>query len=234
MEQNNFHYGQVLLDMLYGIDMEDEEYEELGLRAWQLIGNKNIKLYKYCTEIDCTDNSITLPCNAVIDGGEVEAVTASFEDWQTTSNKSNVGDLKSAYVEHVNEYFKFHNSAFYMPGKLLKYHQVGEKLYFDRNYGKVHVLYKGVLFDDEGLPQITDNEANAIATYIAYVTKFKEGLITNNGQIIQLANVLKANWLQQCDQARVTYLNQNDMNNILEVKSSWGRYVFGKSFKPIP
>jgi len=38
--------------------------------------------------------------------------------------------------------------------------------------------------DDDGLPELTDKEATAIATYIAYITKFKEGLITNNPNII--------------------------------------------------
>jgi hypothetical protein len=55
-----------------------------------------------------------------------------------------------------------------MPGKVLKFEQSGDKLYFTHNYGTVNVLYKGVLLDEEGLPQITDKEANAIATYIAW------------------------------------------------------------------
>jgi len=53
--------------------------------------------------------------------------------------------------------------------------------------------------DDDGLPQLTDKEATAIAKYIAYVKKYKEGLVTNNMNIINLANTLKQQWLQQCD-----------------------------------
>jgi hypothetical protein len=34
---------------------------------------------------------------------------------------------------------------------------------------------------------LSDKEASAIATYIAYVTKFKEGLRTNNGDIIKMS-----------------------------------------------
>ena len=87
--------------------------------------------------------------------------------------------------------------------------------------------------DEDGLPQLTDKEATAIATYIAYVLKFKEGLVTNNNAIIQQANLLQAKWAQQCEQARVTYLNQNDMNNIIEIRNSFDRARYGKSFKPI-
>jgi hypothetical protein len=85
MGKNNFHYVAVLLDMLYGLELEDEELEELGLIAWELIGNKNTRLYKYTTCIDPSDNSIKLPCNAT----SVESVTALTEDWNRVTNYSN-------------------------------------------------------------------------------------------------------------------------------------------------
>ena len=116
---------------------------------------------------------------------------------------------------------------------LLKYHQVGNKLYFTHNYGTVNVLYKGYLADNEGLPKISDKEAIAIASYIAYVFKFKESLITNNKDIATQAVLLKQQWDKQCDQARVTYINQNDMEQILEINSSWDRKSYGKSRKII-
>lgn len=230
MALNNFHYGQVLLSMIYNVELSDDDYEEYGMLAWNLIGNKNVKLYRFKANIE-EDNSITLPCNAV--DGEIEAVTTNFEDWETVKNNTNWGDIDSFNTEQRNEMFKTNISPYYSSGKFIKYQKIGDKLYFDRNYGQVNILYKGILLDDEGLPEISDKEAQAISTYVAYVLKFKEGLITNNPQIIQLANTLKTNWLQQCDQARVAYLNQNDMNNILDVKTSWNRHSFGKSYKPI-
>lgn len=229
---NNFHYVGVLLDMLYGIELEDEEIEELGLLAWGLIGNKNTRLYRYCTPIG-PDLSVTLPCNAIsgTDGGVIEAVTSSYEDWERVTNYSDWGDNNTSFIEQNIEAEKFYQSKYYLPGKLLKYEQVGDKLYFTHNYGRINILYKGIVADEEGLPELTDKEANAIATYIAYVIKFKEGLITNNLQVTQQAQSLKAQWLQQCDQARITYLNQNDMNNILDVAFSYDRHRYGKSTK---
>jgi hypothetical protein len=79
----NFHYVAVLLDMLYGINMDDADMEEYGLLAWESIGNKTRKMYRFSTMINPVDNSITLPCNALDINGEscVELVTASYEDW---------------------------------------------------------------------------------------------------------------------------------------------------------
>lgn len=228
MKLNNFHYIAVLLDMLYGIELEDEDLEELGLLGWNLIGNKNTRLYKYSACIG-KDNSVKLPCNVE----SIEAVTASYEDWNRVTNYSELGDFRTSFIEQHIEAEKLYRSPFYIPGKLLKYEQVGDTLYFDKNYGTIHILYKGILADDDGLPEITDAEAQAIATYIAYVNKYKEGLVTNNSNTMALATSLQANWLKQCDQARISKLSQNDMNEILNIKDSWNRHSFGYSYKPI-
>lgn len=231
----NFHYVSVLLDMLYGIELEDSELEEYGLLAWGLIGNQNTRLYRYKACIDPTDNSVTLPCNALDTNGEscVEMVTTWYEDFEVTTNKSDIPNIDSSFTEQYIEAHKVHQSPYYMEGKMLKFQQVGDKLYFTHNYGKVNILYHGIVADEEGLPELTDKEATAIATYIAYILKFKEALITNNAGIMQQATLLKAQWLQQCDQARIKYLNQNDFNNIIEIAHSWDRARYGKSFKPI-
>ena len=228
MEKVNFHYVAVLLDMLYGIEVEDEDLEEIGLRAWDLIGNKNTRLYSYSVCID-SDNSIKLPCNA----SSIESVTVPYEDWTKSTNFSEYGNPATAYIENDIESKKYYKSPYYQSGKLVNYTQVGNTLYFPKNYGTVNVLYKGILADEDGLPELSDKEANAIATFIAYTDKYKEGLKTNNAGIIQLAQDLERKWLKQCDQARVTELSQNDMNQILNIKDSWNRHSYGYSYKPI-
>ena len=232
---NNFHYISVLLDMMYGVELEDQDLEEYGMIAWEMIGNKNRRLYKYQACIDPSDNSVTLPCNALdIDGNScVELVTASYEDWERVTNYSNHGNHDSLFIEHSIEAEKYYQSPYYLPGKVLKYEQVGDKLYFTHNYGVINILYKGVIFDEDGLPEISNKEALAIATFIAYVFKQREGLKTNNRDISNQAIQLYSIWSKQCDQARVSYLNQNDMDQILEAKSSWDRKSYGKGIKII-
>jgi len=46
---------------------------------------------------------------------------------------------------------------------LLKYYRVGNKLYFDNYVHHVNILYRGVESDEDGLPELTDKEAIAIA-----------------------------------------------------------------------
>ena len=56
--------------------------------------------------------------------------------------------------------------------------------------------------------------------------------MTNNAGILSIAEMLKQKWNVQCDQARVSsYINQNEMDKILNAKSSWNRKIYNKSFK---
>lgn len=219
-----------LAQTLYGVDLKEEDYEEIGLVAWGLIGNKRTRTYRYSTCMNAcdSDNTIQLPCNADI----LEAVTTGWEDWGNVTNYTANGDTYSGAVEQYIEGRKSFHDPLYQSGKFIKYERVGDTLYLDRPYNQVSILYRGVILDDEGLPELTDKEALAIATYCAWVTKYKEGLVTNNQNIVQMANTLKQQWNVQCDQARCDdYLSQNEWDQILDAKTNWGRKQYSKSFK---
>ena len=207
-----------------------EELEEIGLIAYDFIGNKNTRLYKGTLDVNCEDGSVELPCNVDI----IEAVTYCGEDWNYTSNIHHNGDLSSLYTENYIEAQKVALDPFYVSGKYVKYKRVGNKLYVNKGFKHVNILYHGILVDEEGLPEITEKEAIAIADYIAYTQTYKKAIRTLNRDIMQIAKDLKQMWLFHCDAARVPdYVSQEDMNRILDVQSSWGRKVFNKSYKPV-
>ena len=227
---NDFNYIYTVANSLYGLELEPEQFEELGLTAWNLIGNKTVRLYNYSADISNDDFSVQLPCNCDI----IESVTYNHEDWNYSTNKTVNGDYNSQFTEQYIEARKLYQSPFYITGKYAKYERVGDTLYFDKDYGKVNILYKGVILDEDGLPKVNEKEALAIATYIAFATKQKQGWITNNQNIIQLAQYLYQQWLKYCDCARVPLsIDQNTMNQVLDAKSSWNRKVYNKAYKPI-
>lgn len=225
-----FYSAMYQAHLLYGIDIQGDDFEELGLIAWQKIGNKRVRTYRYCTTVDCdSDGAIELPCNCDI----IEAVTYDFEDWNYTDNIKPNGDINSAYVEGYIESRKRFNNPLYMSGKLVKYERVGDTLYINSGYkGKINILYRGVILDSNGLPELTDKEVDAIAAYIAYTQKYKQYLQTNNRDLFQQAQILGREWNTLCDSARVSsYVNQNEMNDILDAKVSWNRKGYNKSLK---
>lgn len=215
--------------MLYGISMDEDQFEEIALIGWNLIGNKRVRLYRYIVEVNDCNKEVELPCGVI----DIEAVTlGDVEEWAYSTNDTPNGDLESAFTEHYIEHRKSFRHPMYIQGKYVKYERVGDKLYFDRPYGRVFILYKGEIVDEEGLPQITDKEARALATYCAWITKYKEAMTTNNPQLLTLATSLQQQWLIQCDQARVDrYLSQNEWDQILDVRASHTRKQYGRSLK---
>ena len=226
---NNFKYAISLAQMLYDIDINDmDTLIEIGLIAYGFIGNKSTHLTSSIVEVK--DGLVKLPCKADL----VEAITCpSIEDWSYTSNIKNYGDIDTLNVEQYIEKAKHVVDPLYISGRLIKYRREGDYIYVTEPVQNVCVLYYTENLDEDDLPLINDKEAIAIADYIAYTVKYKEALRSNNSTVFQLAQTIKKQWLIHCDAARVPeYVNQNEMNDLLEVMSSANRKVHGRSYKP--
>lgn len=226
-----FGYAMFLANQLYGLELLPEDFEEIGLVAWNEIGNKRQRLYRYCTDINCSLNTVELPCNC----DDIEAVTYGFEDWNFVSNIYPEGDPYSSWVEDYIESRKAFQNPYYISGRYVKYERVGNTLYLDGKYsGKIFILYRGTILDEDGLPEITIDEAQAIAAFCAYVSKFKEAIRTNNKDTMNMANLLERTWINKKKAARIpSHISQNEMNDILDAKVNWNRKIYNKSYKPL-
>lgn len=228
MQLHNIKTAYGLAESLYGVTPTESAFEDLALNAWELIGTKHTRLHRYVG--DTVDKTLILPCNADL----IESVHIPILDAQITTSITDF-NYDAIYIEHDITSDKRLNNLYYQPGKYLKYDKGNSQLYFDKDYRNVMVVYHGVLLDDEGgLPLINEKEMRAIAAYVAYASLYKEGLMKRDSGLVQLANTIKADWLQLCNAARIPdHLSQNDMDSILDVKVRWDRKIHGKSFKPI-
>lgn len=228
---NNFKYAITLAQMLYDVDINDmDTLIEIGLVAYNFIGNKNTHLEAEIVNVDSKSGLVKLPCKADL----VEAITyPNIEDWNYTSNTKNFGDFNSLNIEQYIEKSKQSIDPLYLSGKLVKYRREGNYIYVTEPISQVCILYHSEQLDDDDLPLINDKEAVAIADYIAYTIKYKEALRSNNSAVFQMAQTIKKQWLTHCDAARVPeYVGQNEMNDLLEIASSHNRKVHGRSYKP--
>lgn len=228
---NNFRYAITLAQMLYDIDINDmDTLIEIGLIAHSAIGNKNTSLKAEIVSVDQKSGLVKVPCKADL----IEAITyPNAEDWSYTSNVKNHGDYNTLNIEQYIEKSKQSVDPLYISGRFVKYRREGNYIYVNDKVEQVCVLYHTEQLDEDDLPLINDKEALAIADYIAYTIKYKEALRSNNQAIFQMAQTIKKQWQIHCDAARVPeYVNQNEMNNLLEVMSSANRKVHGRSFKP--
>lgn len=227
MEKEPFYSALAHLKDFYGVSMTEDQFENVAFHAWRHIGNKDYRIFKY--ECSIVDNKIDLPCNADI----IEGVFSSGLDYTMKDNVSreNYSNLSTeGYIESR----KVVTEDLYHFGKLIDYRQVDNTLYFTVNSIPVTVLYKGVVTDEEGLPSINFKEKDAIAKYCAFVEMQRKGFLTRDKATFELAQYMGAQWKFAVEDARTPiYLNQNDMDNILNVQSSWDRKRFGLSYKPI-
>ncbi len=228
---NNFKYAISLAQMLYDIDINDmDTLIEIGLVAYNFIGNKNTTLQADIVNVDQRTGLVKIPCKADL----IEAITFPLmEDWNYTSNIKNFGDFNSLNVEQYIEKSKHSVDPLYTGGKYVKYRREGNYIYVNEKISQVCVLYHTEQLDEDDLPLINDKEAIAIADYIAYTVKYKEALRSNNQAVFQMAQTIKKQWQVHCDAARVPeYISQNEMNDLLDVVSSANRKIHGHSYKP--
>ena len=228
MQLHNIKTAYGLAESLYGVTPTESQFEDLALNAWELIGTKHTRLHRYVG--DTVNKTLQLPCNAdLIESVHIPILDAQISTPLTTFNHDVI------FIERDIAYDKKLSDPYYQPGKYLRYDQGSGELFFDRDYRNIMVVYHGILLDDEfGLPLINEKEMRAIAAYVAYASLYREGLIKRDSNIIQLANAVKADWLQLCNAARIPdHLSQNDMDAILDVKVRWDRKMYGKSFKSI-
>ena len=224
MNRNSFKSVYGLANSLYGVTMDIDTFEDVALNGWELIGNKQTRLHRFIT--DTENGKIKLPCNVDI----IEAVYVPGLVVQETSN-SGVIEYINKSVELYIESQKKEMNPFYNKGHLVKYRIEGDYIVLDKDYNNVTIIYHGIILDEEGLPYLSDKEVQALAAYVAYVQTYKKSLIKSDGNLVNLANVIKADWIRLCNSARIpNHITQNDMNDVLDVKTRWDRKMYSKSF----
>lgn len=236
MELFNFNTAYTQARELYGVELNPDEFESLGMIAWTKIGNKMVMLKNITLPVesqgDGKSSLVVLPCNV----DEIESITTCFPDYQKTSNLQETPLIYNQYVEKYIDLRRGSNtSPYFTEGKLIKYRVVDDKtIEVMQPDGHVNILYKTVSYDENGLPFLNVKEVDAIAAYCAFSIMFKQSLMTRDQSTFQMSQVLEQKWKQLCNHARTPIsMSQNDFDAIGDVKYSWDRKTYGKTFKPI-
>ena len=233
MKKYSFNTAYTQARELYGLELNSDEFESIGLIAWSKIGNKQYKLYKYQSrpiKSETGEYYVELPCNVDI----IESVTTNYEDYQKTSPTMLAGNNQNGWVEGYIESRKYNTGTLYNSGKFIKYREEDNRIYLSDSFEIIYIIYKGIIVDEEGLPELCEKELDAIAAFCIFVDTRKKAILTRDQATWGQVQYLEQNWLRTCTQARVPeYINQNEMDEILNAASSWDRKRYGRSFKPV-
>lgn len=230
MELLNFNSVFPYVQSMYGIDPDENDFEDVAITAWSQINTKHTRLYRFIGNVE--NGELVLPCNAT---ALIESVHIPLPDAKVFDTKYSVPSLDNVFTEYYSDAWDVFKHPFDQHGKLIKYDEGNGTLYFDRDYRNVMVVYHGILADNEsGLPLITEKEKQAIACFVAYNALLKEAIKKRDQGAMNMAQALKADWMRLCNAARIPeHLSQNDMDMILDVRSNWARKKYGISYRPI-
>jgi len=70
-----------MIRILYDVDIDSTEFEDLAMNAWEQIGQRHTQLHRYVA--NTVDRMLELPCNLDI----IESVHIPINDAQMTSNQ---------------------------------------------------------------------------------------------------------------------------------------------------
>lgn len=230
MELTSINAAYSLCESLYGVIPDEDTFEDLALEAYSRINSQHTRLYRFIGSV--VNGKLKLPCNV----DSIESVHIPVPDAQMSSNLSHLGWGNNIWIEAYIDSWKNSEDPYWTRGKLVKYDEGNNELYFSHDYPKVIIIYHGIFVDDDGLPLLNDKELRAVAAFVAYTSIYKDTLKkrTADKYSYALLQSVKEDWLRLCNAARIKeHLNQNDMDRILDAKASWDRKSYGKSLKPI-
>lgn len=227
-----FDFRTALSDLhtFHGIQVNEDDFYEIGMLAWKKIGNRRVKYYILEKQELDSNKRIELPCNVY----SIEGVTVDKE-WCDINNTRFL-PLSTITIPSVVKTLDLPSHNLDFPGTFVNYELLklngAEYIEVAMNEGTpINVIYTGLYVDEDGFPMLTQKESEAIAWYILYLTLHKQKLakqsIDPNDMIMA-----KREWTRACGDARVPeLLNQNVMDNVLNVMNSHNRKQYGRPFK---
>lgn len=97
MKKNNFKSVYSTANILYKTMMDPNDFEDIALNGWQLIGNRQTKLHKLIT--NTINGKVNIPCNCEY----IEAIFSNVNDAKISSNMIGNYDNRMQWVEDYIE-----------------------------------------------------------------------------------------------------------------------------------
>jgi hypothetical protein len=201
--------GLSLIQTYFDETPEEDDYLENSLVCLRQIGNVHTDMYGFTGYTD-DRGELCLPTKAL----SIEFVSNAVQDWITFSLRNEVSQL-------------------YPAGRYIHYKFIDDKIITDRRNTLLSIAYRTYKQDEQGLPLITEKEANACAYWWKWV-KTRRDLYKGNqlaGNLLQLATQEKN---KAINQARIPeHYSQNFMDQMLNIVYSQDRKVYARGYKPV-
>ena len=198
-----------MIQTFFGETPNEDDFLDNALECLRQIGNLHPSMYGYTSTTD-NDGVLCLPVTAM----SIEYVTDGSEDWNTWSLRSEI-------------------SQQYAPGRAIKYKFIGDKIITDFPNTLLSVAYRTYKNDEDGLPLVTQKEANAIAYWWKWVDTRRK-LYQGNQLAASILQFTQRDKSKAINQARIPErYSQNFMDQFADIMYSRDRKVYNKTYKPV-
>jgi hypothetical protein len=207
---HSIYMGMTKINYLFGDNPSVDDYLDNALNCLRQIGNMYPRIEAINGKTD-NQGKLCLPVRAFkIESVTVPTVVDRIEDslWINSSN--------------------LHGRGFYN-----RYEFYGDHIISTPNTN-LQVIYRTFVHDDEGLPMITESEAEACAYWWKWIDTRRK-LYQGNQLAMSILPLVEKDKNKAVNQARVDIsegFSQNFMNQYLDVLSSSNRKRFNVPYKP--
>jgi len=219
----------------YGLDMKQDEFIEEGYNVWREIGNQAPVLTRFFTKVP-EDFIIELPPGCeFIEGVMIINEPARDTTFDSEGKKDRV---LPAYISADNEPSINQSLETSKYGKSVNYVLAGDNAIkitsADALYRDIMVVYRSILVnEDDGLPLLNDKEVAAIAAEVTRREVMRQAFqnVAKKADLLKFISV-EADRLMAA--AKIDeYINDDAIDQIMDIKTSFDRKVYGRRYNPL-
>lgn len=214
--ENNMSYnlqsiytGMTKINYLFGDNPSVDDYLDNALNCIRHIGNIYPVIESFTGKTD-KNGKLCLPVKAF----QIESVTVP------------------TFVDRIEDSFQLNTSNLYGRGFYNRFEFYGDHIISTPNTN-LQVIYRTYVHDEEGLPLVTEAEAEACAYWWKWIDTRRK-LYQGNQLAANILPIVERDKNKAVNQARVASdgFSQNFLNQYLDVLSSANRKRFNVPYKP--
>lgn len=217
----------------YGIGMDEDTFIEKAYYIWRKIGNIATQTARVTVKVP-SDLIIELPAGVEFISS---VTTTSHLDYRTSLTNTSGGtqEESSPDISLLSEESAAKASPFYANGDIVNY-ELGVnnsciKILASSMVNKnILVIYTIIDSDKDGLPLLNDKEVEALSANLALQEAEKDLFMNKKGADVKLSYIAPIAEKLLLS-ARITEkISDNELDKLLDIKTSWDRKSFGNKF----
>ncbi|MCK5788270.1 MAG: hypothetical protein KAH32_04700 [Chlamydiia bacterium] len=225
----------------YGLTMPESDFIEEAYLALRDINSTPVKIYYHVDKPTNRDEMLlTVPCNL----SRIISITAAplnsdgYKDYEPYRKSSRIGHKENMNTLTGNTNMKtyhFNDAPYTGLGSYIEFEWVDEttiKILDTRLWDKeIHIVYEGVVVDNEGLPMITLKHARAIAAKVA-LTIVTHRMFRGDPTVGNLLPFLQQESGRLVQAAAIPeHITDNELDKWLNERVRHDRKRYNRSFK---